>query len=152
MYANYRANRRRYRRDQTVTPIVMMIVIGFMSKVWIDAILTVIAVGVVFILLCFLISCIRTKDPNNKATEAVVHHSNEEKQIERRVNTMKLKTTEAGYVNKNNQKNLGKTDKPGTDFCQWFYKMECLDCGHKYYANGSDIWLRKCPGCQGGRP
>lgn len=26
--------------------------------------------------------------------------------------------------------------------------MECLDCGYKYYANGSDIWLRKCPQCQ----
>ncbi len=26
--------------------------------------------------------------------------------------------------------------------------MECLNCGYKYYANGSDIWLRKCPQCQ----
>jgi hypothetical protein len=23
-------------------------------------------------------------------------------------------------------------------------------CGHVYGANGSDIWLRKCPYCQGG--
>lgn len=30
--------------------------------------------------------------------------------------------------------------------------LECLKCGHKYYANGTDIWLRKCPKCQGGRP
>jgi len=26
--------------------------------------------------------------------------------------------------------------------------MECLDCGHKYLANGCDVWLRKCPICQ----
>ena len=25
--------------------------------------------------------------------------------------------------------------------------MECLDCGHRYMANGCDIWLRKCPVC-----
>lgn len=63
---------------------------------------------------------------------------------------MELKSTEAGYVNKKNQKNLGKTSKPGTDNNQWFYQMGCLDCGHKYFANGSDIWQRKCPKCQGG--
>ena len=62
-----------------------------------------------------------------------------------------MKTTEQGYLNKNNQKNNGRTDKPGTDFGQWFYEMECMNCGHKYYANGTDIWQRKCPKCQGGR-
>ena len=61
------------------------------------------------------------------------------------------KTTITGYINKNNQRNNGRTDIPGTDYGQWFYDMECLHCGHKYYANGSDIWLRKCPKCQGGR-
>lgn len=65
---------------------------------------------------------------------------------------MELKSTEAGYVNKKNQKNLGKTSKPGTDNNQRFYQMECLDCGHQYFANGSDIWQRKCPNCQGGQP
>lgn len=62
-----------------------------------------------------------------------------------------LKSTEKGYVNKNNQKNLGKTDKEGTDNNQYFYEMECLNCGHKCYANGTDIWQRKCPACQNGR-
>ena len=62
------------------------------------------------------------------------------------------KTTEVGYVNKNNQKNKGRTGQPGTDHCQWFYEMECLNCGHTYNANGSDIWQRKCPKCQGGKP
>ena len=60
-----------------------------------------------------------------------------------------MKTTEQGYSNKNNQRNNGKTGKPGTDYGQWFYEMECLNCGHKYNANGTDIWQRKC---QGGRP
>lgn len=60
------------------------------------------------------------------------------------------KTTETGYINKNNQRNAGKTDMQGTDYGQYLYAMECLDCGHKYFANGSDIWLRKCPECQGG--
>lgn len=60
--------------------------------------------------------------------------------------------TEIGYVNANNQRNNGKTNKLGTDNNQFFYKMECLNCGHTYYANGSDIWQRKCPMCQGGKP
>ena len=62
-----------------------------------------------------------------------------------------MKTTEKGYINKNRQKNNGKTNTLGTDYGQWFYEMECLDCEHKYYANGTDIWQRKCPQCQGGR-
>ncbi|MBF8983988.1 hypothetical protein IZY60_10590 [Lutibacter sp. B2] len=62
------------------------------------------------------------------------------------------KTTEPGYLNKNNQMNLGRTDEPGTDHMQWFYSMECKNCNYKYKSNGSDIWQRKCPNCQGGRP
>ncbi len=65
---------------------------------------------------------------------------------------MKSKTTEPGYVNKNNQKNIGKTDEPGTDNNQLFYKLECQKCNYIYKANGTDIWQRKCPRCQGGRP
>ena len=62
------------------------------------------------------------------------------------------KSTTPGYINKNNQKNLGKTDTRGSGNQQWFYQMQCLDCGHLYYANGHDIWLRKCPKCRGGQP
>ena len=57
-------------------------------------------------------------------------------------------TTEIGYINKNNQRNNGRTTKSDNHYNQWFYELECLDCGHKYNANGSDIWLRKCPNCQ----
>ena len=66
-------------------------------------------------------------------------------------NMPEAKSTDIGYVNKNNQRNNGITPHEGTDNNQYFYEMECLNCGHKYYANGTDIWQRKCPACQGGR-
>lgn len=61
-------------------------------------------------------------------------------------------TTEIGYVNRNNQKNHGTHGVKGTDHMQYSYKLECLNdnCGHIYGANGTDIFLRKCPECQGG--
>ena len=59
-----------------------------------------------------------------------------------------MKTLDVGYINKNNQKNLGYKGKSETHYNQNFYEMECLDCGHKYLANGCDVWLRKCPVCQ----
>ena len=58
-----------------------------------------------------------------------------------------MKTTDAGYINKNNQKNLGYRGVSETHYNQKFFEMECLDCGHKYHANGCDVWLRKCPVC-----
>ena len=58
------------------------------------------------------------------------------------------KTTDIGYINKNNQRNNGRKCKSDNHYNQWFYELECLDCGYKYNANGSDIWLRKCPSCQ----
>jgi PHP family Zn ribbon phosphoesterase len=61
-------------------------------------------------------------------------------------------TTQIGYINRNNQKNLGTNGEIGTDHMQKFYSLQCLNCGLSYKANGSDIWQRKCPKCQGGRP
>ena len=58
-----------------------------------------------------------------------------------------MKTTYEGYINKNNQKNLGYRGISETHYNQKFFEMECLDCGHKYMANGCDVWLRKCPKC-----
>lgn len=58
-----------------------------------------------------------------------------------------MKTTDWGYINKNNQKNLGYRGESETHYNQRFFEMECLDCGHKYMANGCDVWLRKCPKC-----
>ena len=62
-----------------------------------------------------------------------------------------MKTTDYGYVNKNNQKNLGYRGISKTHYNQKFFEMECLECGHKYMANGCDVWLRKCPKCQAGK-
>lgn len=58
-----------------------------------------------------------------------------------------MKTTDEGYINKNNQKNLGYRGVSKTHVSAKCYEMECLDCGHKYLANGCDVWLRKCPNC-----
>ena len=58
-----------------------------------------------------------------------------------------MKTTDTGYINKNNQKNLGYRGISETHVSAKSYEMECLDCGHHYLANGCDVWLRKCPVC-----
>lgn len=83
---------------------------------------------------------------SDKGVKIKVSRTKEEK-----MNMIEAKSTDIGYVNKNNQKNNGITPHEGTDNNQYFYEMECLNCGHKYYANGTDIWQRKCPACQGGR-
>jgi len=61
-------------------------------------------------------------------------------------------TTEPGYVSKNNQEVLRKTDLAGNHHNQVVYVLRCKTCGHEYGANGADIWLRRCPSCDGGAP
>jgi hypothetical protein len=61
-------------------------------------------------------------------------------------------TTKIGYINKHQQKNHGRTGALGTDYANYTYKMECLSFGTFYGANGSDIWQRRCPKCDGGKP
>ena len=63
-------------------------------------------------------------------------------------------TAELGYINRNCQINLGPTDpvRRGTDHGQYLYVMHCPKCRENYGANGSDIWLRKCPSHQDGAP
>lgn len=61
-------------------------------------------------------------------------------------------STVTGSINKNQQQNMGSTGQEGSDHGQKFYQMKCLKCGFTYKANGTDIWQRKCPKCQGGRP
>lgn len=65
-----------------------------------------------------------------------------------------MNTTDGGYVNRNGQMNLGRTEPPraGTDHRQVVYVMRCLDGQHNYGVNGSDIWHRRCPAHQGGKP
>lgn len=66
--------------------------------------------------------------------------------------TTSRRTTEPGYTNRNGQLVVRATDLEGTDFGQKVYIMRCLACGHEYGANGSDIFQRRCPAHDGGRP
>lgn len=64
----------------------------------------------------------------------------------------KPKTTELGFVNRNGQEVVERTDLLGTDHNQVIYILNCRSCGTRYGANGSDIFQRRCPNCGGGRP
>jgi Zn finger protein HypA/HybF involved in hydrogenase expression len=44
------------------------------------------------------------------------------------------------------------TGLSGNDHLQFIYVLRCEACGHEYGANGSDIFQRRCPNCQGGKP
>lgn len=59
-------------------------------------------------------------------------------------------TTEIGYINRNQQQNFGHRGVSGTDHGQVAYKLKCMLCEYEYGANGTDIFQRKCPSCQGG--
>jgi hypothetical protein len=61
-------------------------------------------------------------------------------------------TTEPGFANPHGQITIRNTGKPGTDHNQYVYQIACSSCGLVYGANGSDIFERKCPNCQDGRP
>jgi hypothetical protein len=63
-------------------------------------------------------------------------------------------TTRIGYVNRNNQRCEGHRGRAGTDHAATAYKMVCQEpgCGQVYGANGTDVFQRKCPRCQGGQP
>ena len=60
-------------------------------------------------------------------------------------------TTKPGYRNRNGQVVVRRTNRPGNNHNQVAYELECRDCGHRYGANGSDVWQRKCPECGGGQ-
>ena len=61
-------------------------------------------------------------------------------------------TTRIGYVNRNRQRVVRATNVAGTDHLQLIYVLRCEECGHEYGANGSDIFQRRCPQHQKGRP
>lgn len=63
-------------------------------------------------------------------------------------------STQPGYRNRNDQVVLRATDARGNDHGQYVYVLRCErpSCGCEYGANGSDIFQRKCPACQDGKP
>ena len=65
---------------------------------------------------------------------------------------MIMMTTQIGYTNRRKQVVVKATGLPGNDFNQKLYVLHCLVCANEYRANGSDIFERCCPDCQGGRP
>ena len=70
----------------------------------------------------------------------------------KRRHSVRGKTTVPGYCNRNNQVVVRETDVPGNDHNQYVYVLRCANCGHEYGANGSDVWQRRCPTCDGGAP
>lgn len=64
-----------------------------------------------------------------------------------KVKKSKGKTLVQGYVNRNNQENIGCLNKPGNHANQLLYALRCNSCGFEYEANGCDIAIRKCPKC-----
>lgn len=60
-----------------------------------------------------------------------------------------MRSIDVGYVNKRLQRNMGITDKRAVRPYANIYRMRCEKCGYEYFANGSDIHLKKCPQCQG---
>ena len=62
------------------------------------------------------------------------------------------KTTQIGYINRNQQKNLGIRETEDTDHGQVTYKLQCQKGGYhfEYGANGTDIFQPKFLKCQGG--
>ena len=61
-------------------------------------------------------------------------------------------SVQIGKANKNGQRCCGHRGVPGTDNLQYAYKVECLKCGYVYGANGTAMFERRCPECQGGDP
>ncbi|MDD3204949.1 MAG: hypothetical protein PHS74_04330 [Lachnospiraceae bacterium] len=145
-YKQYRVNRHRFKTEQVTFPIAMLVLIGIITKFWYLIIVLTSIFIVLYIANFFNISKKDIKNISEEEGESMGSINNKES-----VELKNFKSTDSGYVNKNSQRNNGRSSKPGTDSNQWFYNMNCLHCGHTYYANGTDIWQRKCPNCQGGK-
>ena len=55
-----------------------------------------------------------------------------------------------GDDNRNRQRLIRKTDRPGNHRNQRVWVLQCIECGRMYGANGCDFWERHCPRCQDG--
>lgn len=145
-YRQYQANRYQYKVNQITAPIVVMIVISIVTKYW-----WIIVAGIALVFAMKLGKRHSKKqDMKEKTMNSMVDNIVKQKQEKhfQKGEIGMMSTTETGYTNRNNQRNNGRTDKPGTDFGQWFYEMECLECGHKHLVNGSNIYEKRCPNCQ----
>ena len=94
--------------------------------------------------------------PTNERIEAVIPiekfstsqtEFQKEKKSTKSQSSGRGKTLVMGYVNRNNQENMGCLNKPGNHYNQVLYAMRCNTCGFEYEANGCDVAIRKCPRC-----
>jgi hypothetical protein len=69
-----------------------------------------------------------------------------------RSDNRRSKSTTVGFVNRHGQEVLRNTGLPGTDHGQKIYVLQCSKCSAEYSVNGSSIFEKKCPSCQGGAP
>lgn len=151
-YCNNRYCNRRNCRPNPANAVLLVIVCMILGE-FVEKLLVMVAIAALIVFLFFVVKPKFTKRYRDKnEREELIQMENIENEEKEMKESRKGKTTEPGYVNANNQKNHGRKEKSDNHYNQWFYEMECLECGHRYNANGSDIWLRKCPKCQGGRP
>jgi hypothetical protein len=60
-------------------------------------------------------------------------------------------TTTPGYTNENGQRVIRDTGFASESFPgQRVYQLRCGRCANDYGANGTDVFKRLCPKCQGG--
>lgn len=79
--------------------------------------------------------------------DVLVHVAQKSDGSVKKPSSQKGKTLIAGYVNRNNQENLGCLNRPGNHYNQMAYALRCKNCGFEYEANGCDVAIRKCPNC-----
>lgn len=105
-YRKYRANRHGYKVNQIAMPIAVIIIIALLTRFW--WLLTLIALSIV------IIAIVNRIEKRKKSTEITKVSTKKEMENVR----LDMSSTDIGYINKNNQKNIGRTDNPGNDHQQ----------------------------------
>lgn len=94
-YRKYRANRHGYKVNQIAMPIAVIIIIALLTRFW--WLLTLIALSIV------IIPIVNTIE--KKSTEITKVSTKKEMEKVR----LDMSSTDIAYINKNNQKNIGRT-------------------------------------------
>lgn len=90
-------------------PIAAIIIMALLTKFW--WLLILIALSIV------IIPIVNTIEKRKESTEITKVSTKKEMQKVR----LDMSSTDIGYINKNNQKNIGRTDNPGNDHQKWYY-------------------------------
>ena len=67
---------------------------------------------------------------------------------------MRGNTADEGFINRNNQMNLGRVEpqRQHPKTYQYIHNMKCLDCSKEYFTWSGDIFERRCPRHDKGAP